>query len=217
MVVEFERKQFMNRQRVITSILVAVALTAIGSVAVFAVNANKDKKDNSAPVSSQKPEQKLKTEAKAPSKNLDPTASWQVYDNEKYSLKYPADWKHIPTKMHPTQPDDFTSPDYQEQEQQGLGPGGTVISSGTKLGVSVEQSQGSLEDYLTAVIIERRDITVDGQPAIQTDNKFENSFSTTTVFQKNGFSYIISRKYPEGAKDKYADSYNKILKSFKTK
>ncbi len=212
-------RQFtLPRKAIILIVVVVLSGTAVGAYALI-----QNKKAQNAPDKTgqnQNINQKSAPLVNPPTpedKALDPTASWQTYDNEKYSLKYPADWKHIPTKLHSTQPDEFTSPDYKEEQQQGPGLGGTILSSGTKLGVRVEQSRGSLEDYLTAVIIERRDITVDGQPAIQTDNKFENQFSTTTVFQKNGSSYTISRKYSESSKDKYANTYNKILESFKAK
>ncbi len=201
----------------VEGLLIVITLSLVVGVGFYVVNSSKDKKQDSSAVSTQPTSDKSKLEDKTKStkKPLDPTASWQTYDSQYYSFKYPAEWKHIPEKSHPTQPDEFTSPDYTEEDGQKTGLYNSV-AAGAKLGVRTEQSQGSLNNYASGTN-PQREIKVDGQLAIQSDVEYELQTFTQTVFQKNSLTYVITLHYPKDSKAKNIDAYNKIVESFRTK
>jgi hypothetical protein len=202
----------------IEALLVIIAVGIVGFGSFYVYNAHKSSKEP-AVTSVTKP---IDTGDKAPSQNnpvqkspeVDPTASWKIFTAQGFSFKYPADWKQL-AKPNSSQPDEFTSADYNEEEDHAPGLGGMTLTVGAKLQVRSEKSKGSLEDYEVGGTYAKRDIKVDGQSGFQADVKYEKQSYSQTVFQKNGFTYIVILRYPATSKDKNIGTYNTILGTFK--
>lgn len=80
------------------------------------------------------------------------------------------------------------------------------------------EEQFNKDSLLVEIATNKKNVTVDGQNAIQFDYGYESQTATVTIFIKNKIYYFIKFVYPNASeKNNYWDEYLELLKSFKAR